>query len=347
MFRSATIRLTVWYVLMVSIICILFSVAFYRVATSELTDSLARETHRLVIDQRIDPQYSTNIMQDSLEQGSRRILLNLLIFDAFLLGAGSVASYFLAKRTLEPIEAAHEAQRRFASDASHELRTPLTAMKTEIEVMLRDKKPEVSALKNQLESNLEEIAKLEALSTGLLQMAKYEEDDSMLEIKRFDLADAVTAAHDRLDKAAGHRNIRITLDLSSSDVMGDKTSLVELVAILIDNAIKYSPDGAAVALSTSVHDGTASLSVRDNGVGIAAEDLPNIFDRFYQADTSRSKQKSQGYGLGLSLAKAITERHRGIITVESIVGEGTSVTVRLPEAKSDTRSAVNSPATEA
>ncbi len=333
MFRSATIRLTAWYVLMVGVICVLFSVAFYRVATNELTDSLLRETHRLAVDQRLDPTYSLGLMQDSLEQGSRRILMNLLIFDAFLLGAGSVASYFLAKRTLEPIEAAHEAQRRFASDASHELRTPLTAMKTEIEVMLRDKKPEVGALKGQLQSNLEEIAKLESLSTGLLQLAKYEEDDNSLELDQVNLEDVAVSARDRLEKAAGHRGIKITADLKPARVIGDRASLVELAAILIDNAIKYSHDASVINLSTTSQDGSAVLAVSDHGVGIAADDLPHIFDRFYQADTSRTKQKSQGYGLGLSLAKAIAERHNGSIAIESTLDVGTTVTIRLPEAK--------------
>jgi two-component system sensor histidine kinase CiaH len=333
MFRSATIRLTAWYVLMVSIICILFSVAFYRVATSELTNSLQRETHRLVIDQRIDLGYSMNLMEDSLAQGSRRILLNLLIFDAFLLGAGTVGSYFLAKRTLEPIEAAHEAQRRFASDASHELRTPLTAMKAEIEVMLRDKKPEVTALKEQLQSNLEEIAKLEALSTGLLQLAKYEEDDNSLEMIRLDLKVIALTAQDRLKKAASHRRIMLITNLSQADAMGDKASLVELTAVLLDNAIKYSPEGSEVIITTMTEGKRAKLSVVDHGIGILAEDLPRIFDRFYQADTSRTKQKTQGYGLGLSLAKAIAEHHGGDIIVESVEGEGTRVTIELPQVK--------------
>ncbi len=332
MFRSATIRLTAWYVLMLSVICILFSVAFYRVATNELTDSLQRETRRLVVDQRIDPRYSFNLMQDSLEQGSRRILINLLIFDAFLLSAGTFASYFLAKRTLEPIEAAHEAQRRFASDASHELRTPLTAMKTEIEVMLRDKKPEVGALREQLESNLEEIAKLESLSTGLLQLAKYTENDNSLTIAVVNLADIACKAQDRLEKAASHRDISITTNLDTVKVVGDTASLVELTAILLDNAIKYSSDGSEIAIDTTQDGRLATLSVSDKGAGIATADLPHIFDRFYQADTSRTKQKSQGYGLGLSLAKAIAERHHGNIVVDSEIGQGTTVTIYLPTA---------------
>jgi two-component system sensor histidine kinase CiaH len=330
MFRSATIRLTSWYVLMVSVICLLFSVAFYRVATIELNDSLERETHRLVQDQRIDPRYTHALMQESLEQGSNRILVNLLIFDAILLGAGTVASYFLAKRTLEPLQAAHEAQKRFASDASHELRTPLTAMKTEIEVMMRTKQPQISELREQLQSNLEEIGKLEALSTGLLQLAKYEENDSSIIFDRIDLSDVVTAAYERLAKAAQHRKISIDLELDLVFVIGDRSSLVELIAILLDNAIKYSADGSKIELSTKLMQKHAVVIVRDHGVGISAEDIPHIFDRFYQADTSRTKQKNHGYGLGLSLAKAIVERHHGSISINSIVHAGTSIIVSLP-----------------
>lgn len=333
MFRSATIRLTAWYVLMVSIICILFSIAFYRVATSELADSLKRETHRLVIDQRIDPMYSANLMEDSLEQGSNRILINLLIFDAFLLSAGTIASYFLAKRTLGPIEAAHEAQRRFASDASHELRTPLTAMKTEIEVTLRDKKPELSDLKRQLQSNLEEIAKLEVLSTGLLQLAKYVENDNSLDMEQVNLSDIARIAHDRLEKAANHKKIIFDLDLKTAYVHGDRSSLVELSAILIDNAIKYSSENTKILIETFINNKTASLRVTDHGVGISSQDLPHIFDRFYQSDTSRTKREGSGYGLGLSLAKAISERNNGSIIVESALGEGTKVTLNMHEVR--------------
>jgi signal transduction histidine kinase len=203
-------------------------------------------------------------------------------------------------------------------------------MKTEIEVMLRDKKPEIGALREQLESNLEEIAKLESLSTGLLQLAKYTENDNSLELAVVNLEDVAHKAQDRLEKAASHRAISIKTDLNQAKVSGDTSSLIELTAILIDNAIKYSAEGSEIKISTSSNGRQATLSVQDHGVGIAVDDLPHIFDRFYQADTSRTKQKSPGYGLGLSLAKAIAERHHGNIVVDSEVGQGTKVSVQLP-----------------
>jgi signal transduction histidine kinase len=121
-------------------------------------------------------------------------------------------------------------------------------------------------------------------------------------------------------------------------VSGDFWSLVELFAILLDNAVKYSPEGSAVTVSGGHEkDRRLTVSVSDQGVGIAAADLPHIFDRFYQADRSRSKDHSTGYGLGLSIAQKIVELHQGSIEVSSQLGHGTVFTVTLPAAGKKTQ----------
>ena len=113
--------------------------------------------------------------------------------------------------------------------------------------------------------------------------------------------------------------------------MGNKSGLAELMVILLDNAIKYSPAKSTITYTVTHPDSAIVFSVEDHGMGIDAKDIPHIFDRFYRADKSRSKQDVAGYGLGLSIAKKIVDYHRGTISVISKVGEGTRFVVRIPQ----------------
>lgn len=268
------------------------------------------------------------VRDSEISDGQQRLIANLTLANLGVLIIGGVASFYLARRTLRPLEETLEAQARFTADASHELRTPLTAMQTEIEVTLRDKNMSVGEARELLESNLEEVMKLQNLSNALLTLAN--QDKEHLELKPLSttavLKDAITHA----TKVAQPKKIAIVSKAEDLEVLGSKESLSQLFTILLDNAIKYSPEGSSITLATAIKGNNALISVTDEGHGIKTEDLPHIFDRLYRADQSRTKQKVDGYGLGLSIAKKIVELHKGAIDVSSKVDHGSTFTVRIP-----------------
>jgi len=221
-------------------------------------------------------------------------------------------------------------QSRFTSDASHELRTPLTAMKTEIEVALRDSDLKAEDARELLESNLEEIGKLEALSSGLLKLAQYEEGVKKDAVGTIGLSAVIEESVDRIKRSAAARGIRVDLQLGEVTVLGDRGSLLEMFVILLDNSVKYSDENTTITVSTVCERRHVLIRVRDEGYGISESDLAHVFDRFYRGKVPASKEQVKGYGLGLSIAKRIAELNHGSIEIESVLGEGTTATVRLP-----------------
>jgi signal transduction histidine kinase len=246
-----------------------------------------------------------------------------------MLVTGFFVSSILARRSLRPLEEMLSAQSRFTSDAAHELRTPLTAMKTEIEVSLRDKKLSKDEAVEVLESNLEEVQKLETLTSALLRLAKSDEKVDKTLWNDYRLIDILEGAKDRVAKKANDKSIEILLPKSKVKVNGDADQLLELFVTLFDNALKYSAQKSKVEVKVEKLENKVYASVTDQGVGITEVDLPHIFERFYRADQSRSKTKVGGYGLGLSLAKTIAEAHGGKISVESEYKKGSTFTVEL------------------
>lgn len=329
MFHSATLRLTALYVLILALICLFFSLNLYRVSTRELDTGLGRQMMLLQQAPRLENLVGDDFIQlrqTELSDARQRIIFGLVNVDLVILLLGGVGSYFLAKRTLRPIQDAHDAQVRFTADASHELRTPLSAMRAEIEVALRDKKLTTQDARKLLASNLEELAKITALSEGLLKLAQ---DTNLAEIKKVSIRSIIAEAIRRVADTAAKNNITIDNSVTNDFIKADESSLVQVVTILLDNAIKYSQAGQVVRIDGEIKNKQFLLSVQDHGVGISQQDLPHIFDRFYRADASRSKEKVAGYGLGLSIAKKIIEAHGGTIAASSVAGKGSTFVVRL------------------
>jgi len=312
-------------------ISLIFSGLLYNVSGDELGRNVNRQVG--YFERFLGPDQSNDyglLRQHQLNQDLHRLRANLLVFNLLVLFMGGAASYWLARRTLDPIESALESQSRFASDASHELRTPLTAIQTENEVALRDKSMTKTQAINVIKSNLEEVAKLRDLSEGLLRLANG--NGAIENPKPVPLNEVADLAISRYEKAAAAKKIKLKTKMSSLQASGDKESLAELMSILIDNAIRYSPARTVVSISDTRRGKQVSFTVSDKGQGINSVDLPHIFDRFYQADSSRNKQTGGGYGLGLAIAKRIAEAHKGHINVTSSVGQGTAFTVYLPAA---------------
>jgi len=335
-FKSASIKLTAAYLLIVMIISISFSVILYRISSLEIGRGLSRQGRILeqIPNDRIPEPFQNleKIRQEQLIESNRHLKTNLIYFNLIIFILAGAVSYYLARRTLRPIEEMMDLQNRFTADASHELRTPLTAMKTEIEVALRDKKTKLSDIKKLLKSNLEEINKLEVLSNSLLKLANYENNKRSL-LSKISLKDSIKEAYQEISPIAKQREIKFILHLKEAFVKGEASNMTEVFKILFDNAIKYSPKNSKVFVNLITHSNYAEIKVKDEGIGIKATDLPYIFNRFYRADVSRSKEKVSGYGLGLAIAKKIIEDHKGTITAESKPDHGSTFTIRLPLAK--------------
>jgi two-component system sensor histidine kinase CiaH len=333
--QSATFKLTLWYLGIIMVLSILFSIALYHNSSTQLIESEQRQStaiSRLLLPPELEQtrvDYEQRIYAD-LEQNLHHIQSQLLGLNLLTLVIGGGLSYALARRTLLPVQDAMEAQGRFTADASHELRTPLTAMRSEIEVALRGHQLSATDARELLGSNLEEIAKLENLSAALLRLARTENGLDPTAISYVPTAELFKGAVDRFQSQLDQKHIKTVITTAGETVPGDKDSLVELIAILLDNAIKYSPDHTTIKLTSTAAGQTIRLAVADQGIGVKPADMAHIFERFYRADRSRAKDGSHGYGLGLSIAKRITDLHRGQIYLESLVGSGTTFFVKLP-----------------
>lgn len=327
LFTSASLKLTSWYLLILMVISLTFSGILYQLASAELRRGL-RAPVGISINGGLfmENDYARQLRESRYRDGVARLTGNLVVLNVVTLVAGGGVSYFLARRTLQPIHEAMEAQGRFTSDASHELRTPLTVMQSEIEVGLRDNAATKKDYRDLLESNLDEVHRLRELSDRLLQLAS--EQDLPLSLSRLD--DIAIEAISRIVKPAQQKHISVVNEVGPVNVSANLEALADAITILLDNALKYSPKHTTVTMSSEEKGKHVLLHVRDEGPGIANKDLPHIFDRFYRADLSRSRQHVAGHGLGLSIAQRIVEQHDGQLHVESEVGKGTTFTIHLP-----------------
>lgn len=322
-FLKARLKLTGWYLFIIMLVSSFFSLGIYQILTREMERGLRTQALRFI------PRERFGFDETILAEVKQRIALNLILVNGGILLFSGFASYFLADKTLKPIEKAMEEQKRFVGDASHELKTPLTSLKTEIEVALRDKKLDLKDAKQLLISNLEEVDKMQSLADYLLLLSRYEDGSKKLDFKEVNLAEVARKAIEGLKCPAKERGIAIEVKLKDAAIRGNALSLIQLASILIDNAVKYNRRGGTVIVKTAKIGSRAILSVKDTGVGIKALDIPYIFNRFYRADSSRSKVNVDGYGLGLSIAKSIAHLHGGKIEVESEPAKGSTFSVTI------------------
>ena len=327
MMRSVAVRLTLIYLGIIMALSISFSVVIYHISSEQLR----RTAHPIAgFSGLIDAPTRDSIeagRREEVDNARRSLQGNLIFLNLGTLALGSIISYALARRTLQPIEEAFEAQGRFTADASHELRTPLTAMQTSIEVGLRNPKLTLKGSKELLQSMLDEVKKLSSLSNGLLKLTRNTQEMPAAAVR---LDEVAKEAADQLQLAATQRRIIIRSKVPTITVRGDFVSIKEVIAILIDNAIKYSPEDTTITLTGEQAGRFGLLAVSDQGQGIKASDMTHIFDRFYRADSSRSRRRVEGYGLGLSIARKIAEAHQGSLEAVSQAGEGSTFTLKIP-----------------
>lgn len=326
LFDSATLKLTGWYLLILMVVSLLFSGILYGISTNELRRSLRAPGATGPLGLFLDSEAARELREERFHEGQTRLLGNLVVLNVGTLIAGGGLSYMLARRTLRPIHEAMQAQGRFTSDASHELRTPLAIMRSEIEVGLRDKSATKKDYRTLLESNLDEVERLRELSDRLLLLASEQE----LPLVNVSLDEISIEALNRVIKPAQRKQISIVNEVKHISVRASLEAMADVVTILLDNAIKYSPEKTTITMNSVVRGKVAYLQIRDEGQGIADEDMPHVFDRFYRADQSRSRQHVEGHGLGLSIAQRIVGQHSGSISVESQPKKGTTFTIKLP-----------------
>jgi heavy metal sensor kinase len=231
---------------------------------------------------------------------------------------------------LARLEAAFIETTRFTADASHELRTPVALIRTAAEVALRrERSPD--EYREALASILREAERTSVLIQNLLTLTRADAGVNALQRAPVDLAALVEDQRAEARALCEGRGLELRIELPAQPVSveGDRATLGRLILLLVDNAVKYTPAPGQVRVFLESGGGVAALVVTDTGIGIAAEDLPHVFDRFFRADKARSRD-SGGAGLGLSIARWIVEQHAGRITIASEPGRGCRVRVELP-----------------
>jgi signal transduction histidine kinase len=253
---------------------------------------------------------------------------------ALVLVAGG--GWLLVRQSTAPIERSMAQMQRFMADAAHELRTPITVLRTQAEVALQRER-DVAGYRTSLQSIESESRRLGRIVDDLLTLARADSGERSVAHDRVFLDDIVMDAVGAAGAMAASRGITVTLaGFEEAAVHGDAELLRQLVMILLDNAIKFTQPGGEVDVTVGVRDASAIVTVADNGPGIAPDQLPHIFERFYRGDPARSRGDNapgaSGAGLGLSIAQWIAMAQQATIAVTSEAGRGTAVTARFPVA---------------
>ncbi|MHB1163231.1 MAG: sensor histidine kinase [Minisyncoccota bacterium] len=317
-FFSARLALTGIYAATVAVILGIFSYLLYNALANGISDSF-------------DGNFATQAAQQlALNQVMDILQTRLLIADGIVLLVVVVVGFFLTTITLRPLRKARARERRFLADAAHELRTPLTIMKTDTEVLLRDRSATIADTKELLKKNIDEIDVLAGIANGLLDLVRTENKKNAVS---FIMVGAIlTRVVDKFMPLARARDISLTASLEVGSetmrVRGSAEALERAFANSIENALKYTESGGQISVSLERKEAVLEIKIKDTGCGIASEDLPFVTEPFYRADTARASVS--GSGLGLTIIKETMETHSGKLHIESVLGEGTIVYISLP-----------------
>ena len=334
MFKSARIKLTAWYLIILMVITLSFSYVIYSSVSDATKRALESQRMRIekqfihsdgrVMYERLGPRFFPGANEETVREIRLKVLATLAIINISMLAIAGTFGYFLAGKTLEPIEKMVEKQKRFISDAAHEIKTPLTALKTNFEVTLRNKNLTVAEAKEALTSAIEETDTLNRLTEQLLVKSRFQSDSHKSKSQQFDLNNVISRI------IQSNKQNKIVYAQNPLIIYGVESEIESVVRNLIDNAIKYNRDDNDVEVILHKDGNNAVIKVSDKGLGISKEDLKRIFDPFYRADKSRTNGEKNGTGLGLAIAKDIVSNHGGTIAVESELNKGSIFTVTLP-----------------
>ena len=246
--------------------------------------------------------------------------------------AGEITGALVLFHDITELKRMDQVRRDFVANVSHELRTPLSILRGYIETLLDSPKTPREELIRILRVMERHSDRLELLVEDLLTLAQLESDNPNLEMGTVDLSSFLPEMVRDWEKKITRKNLNLLLDLPTdlAPISADRTRLQEALYNLLDNAVKYSRENGEIRLSARSRDGEIELAVSDDGIGIAKEDLPRIFERFYRADKARSPDKIRGTGLGLAIVKHVAQLHGGRVEAESELEKGTTIRVVLP-----------------
>ncbi|MBP0014678.1 MAG: two-component sensor histidine kinase [Roseofilum sp. SBFL] len=260
----------------------------------------------------------------------RRIQTILAIGFPLILGVVVMSSWWLSGLAMQPIYQSYQQQQQFTANAAHELRSPLANLLATIEAMLRIPSSKPEDLTPMLQTLERQGRRLSHLITDLLLLTRLEDRVPSTSFQYCCLNDLVGDLVEEFSEVAMRADIDLIEQIPDRpiQVLGDDSQLYRLVSNLIANAIQYTPSKGQVVVSLTVKERQALIQVRDTGIGIAKEEQPRIFDRFYRVDSDRARTTG-GTGLGLAIARAIAHHHQGDLTVTSQLGQGSLFTIAL------------------
>ena len=264
---------------------------------------------------------NASLLRFALQLGGIFLLAGLLVFGL---------SFFLARMSLRPVEHAFSEQQRFVQDASHELKTPLTVILANLSILKSHPTATIHEEVLWIQNTETEAKRMQELTERLLFLAKADAKNMPPRSEVLSLSTLIESTALPFTALAFERKLSLALDIAPAlSVRGDSQTLAQLLAILLDNALKYAAPGTEVTVRLCRQKKHALLSVHNNGELIPVDALPRLFDRFFRVDKSRARAAG-GYGLGLSIAKTIANAHGGDIRAESTAEHGTVFTVTLP-----------------
>ena len=304
-FRSAEFKLTIFYFLIICGISLIFNAVIFGTISNG----------RMEISQDFSYMKSTpesfrnSIIEARNAAAEKQIFEAMMILNFAILVAGGWGSAILARKTLAPLEKAHQLQSEFVSNASHEIRTPLSTIQLETELILKDENASREDLREILESNLEEAKSLESLTSMLLRLSKIEK----IALENVNLNEIVK------NRAERFNSDKINLEESKVFIAhANETAVDELATILIDNALKYNISKEKIDVKIFRENRQAVLEVSNFSEELSREQLDKMFERFYRSDNARScNSKCDGHGLGLAIAQKIVENLEGSLSVRN------------------------------
>jgi len=263
----------------------------------------------------------------------RRTLLDLLTTLLFVgivtLFVIFVVSLFFANRSIKPLAEAWSKQKQFVADASHELKTPLSIVNANYDVLLANQDETIKSQIKWLGYMRIGMDRLTKLIDDLLTLAKIEDVRLETQKQSFNISTAIQETIWSMEAAVNEKGIKLNCSIDPDIVVkSDAEKVKQVIAIMLDNAIKYTDDNGQIEISLLRSKRQITFSIKNSGKGIAKQDLPKVFDRFFRAESSRT-HKSGSYGLGLSIAKTIMDRLGGEINVTSVENEWTTFTIQL------------------
>jgi two-component system phosphate regulon sensor histidine kinase PhoR len=307
----------------------LFGITGNRVASTVL--ELVRDA---MVDRALTTAFDCGDLQVVMMTISRepevRLELEISVVPFQSAGSGAYGAVMLF-RDITRMREVEEMRKDFVANVSHELRTPLSILRGYIETVLDDPAIPTDELRRILQVMERHSKRLGLLVEDLLTLAQMESATPNLQLADIKVDDLITSVTRDWEKKLTKKNLKtqVQVDPGLPTIHADEQRLHEVLYNLLDNAMKYSRDGDQVRLSAEQGDGEVVISVADTGIGIAREDLPRIFERFYRTDRARSRELG-GTGLGLAIVKHIVQLHQGRVEAESELGKGTTIRVVLP-----------------